>query len=86
MLVKGNPARDENRIKDKMKTHTETEYSIATRVNKFLASIPADKRPQTSFHQSIESVAYSARGYYEATTSNGQTEFVSTDTVLGWLK
>lgn len=55
-------------------------------INAYLASIPADKRPETSFRQRIASVVAVSRNCFDATTTSGQVETIPANIVLGWLK
>lgn len=55
-------------------------------INAHLAALHPDKRPMAANGFRIQSVAYSAKGAYEATTSHGHIEYVKREVAAGWLK
>lgn len=64
-----------------MKTETKNAglYELEKQINARLASMPADKRPEASTRRRIQSVAYSSRGYFETTDSDGHIDHMSVD-------
>ena len=62
-----------------------TNYAVARFTNSHLARLPASGRPiLATTHKHVQSVAYSARGYYEATDSDGNVGLVDGATVAAW--
>jgi hypothetical protein len=60
---------------------------IEIKANKVLAATPADQRPMSIIPgQRIQSVAYSAKGAFEALTTNGHAVFVEKSQVENWIK
>ncbi len=68
-----------------MKNHTK-HANTEKLINASLAAMPAEKRPVTSFRTRIQSVAYQARGFYEATDGNGSTEPIARHIAEGWIQ
>ena len=67
------------------KTQAKVIRSLETKINAALAAMPADKRPELSARSKVQSVAYSAREYFEATDRNGNTEMVSIEAANKWI-
>lgn len=67
------------------KTQAKGIRSLETKINAALAAMPADNRPDVSSRSKVQSVAYSACGYWEAIDSNGNTEMVSIEAANKWI-
>lgn len=64
-----------------------TNYTVERYTNAHLSALTPSKRPlMASTHKHVQSVAYSARGYYEATDSDGNVSIVDGATVASWQK
>lgn len=70
--------------KNKMKTIEINK--LETEINAWLAATPAERRPETSHRTRIQSVAYSARGAFEATDGDGNVECVTVEVAQGWMQ
>lgn len=60
--------------------------TLEKNINAHLASLPADKRPESITRSRIQSVAISASAYFEATDREGHTQMVARDEAAQWLK
>ena len=61
-------------------------YTLEKKINTRLAALPADRRPTCEIAgQHIQSVAYSANGYFEARTTNGYACSVEAGKAEAWL-
>ncbi|MGP1664801.1 MAG: hypothetical protein ACTS5I_02565 [Rhodanobacter sp.] len=60
--------------------------ALEAKINGSLAAMPADRRPEMSTRRRVQSVAYSSRGAFEATDSDGHVEFVLVDVAAKWVE
>lgn len=66
------------------KTQSKGLRSLENEINTALTAMPADKRPESSTRRRVQSVAYSKRGFFEATDSDGHVESVSVEAASKW--
>jgi hypothetical protein len=64
----------------------ESNYKLERTVNAALAAMPPEHRPEMSSRRRVQSVAYQAAGYFQATDASGNVESIEAKVVAGWWR
>ena len=71
---------------NKSAAQTEALRKMEDQINAHLQALTADQRPELPTRRRVQSVAYSAAGYFQATDSDGHIDDVSISDAMAWLR